>query len=606
MSNSESEHTVEVAVTVKLIGVIGCSASGKSTAAHLLASRLNSPLHPVSTDSFFDAACEALGTYEDHRCIDYANVVRWMTALTSAVPVVRVPSAVMIADAAAGGLAWQRTVQRAWLSQMRGCLPEAEKYSRQEFSERGSEARKSPPPAVTEDAADDASLGAHEAEDAQRREQHISASPPLSPPSRSASSSSDSAPRLTVYVVWEGFTLLCSRHVNSCIDVAVHVECDGETACLRRFFRSPRRHLVQHAVQSTAAGVDAAVVSRVVRQVYRPRIEQMWAVRAEAWRRTSLCDAVERELREEGLLGEDGAGVLASPAPNKDGDMGACARAALRLVSADAFDPPRPQNVANLPAASSLGVTSESTHDGRDSSARSAALSTSAPSAVCWTPAGVPTRAFQQFWEAEFDQWLSHTAQRCGRPSALSFASLTHSPCRTSAGRGAAADASPDLCDDNDKQDGEEAEDGAAYVHRVLGARGWQALLQRHGAAASATDEAAEAEALLAQVGRTEAEAGPRVAAALAPYYYEFRYWFFFEVLYYTRLLEPLQLHRLQRRSVMGASPGKELATSGMCTPRSVTRPWWTLHNGRAVHGPDSAALLGQVDAVVASIMALA
>ncbi|GET87409.1 hypothetical protein, conserved [Leishmania tarentolae] len=138
---------IKVDVTVKLIGIIGCSASGKSTVAHQLVSRLDSPLHPISTDNFFsDEVCAQLGTYEDYRCINYDAVAQWMSVLVRAVPTVSVSvleEGCALSSSSASGASsadanaamrlprdWEDRVHEAWWEEIVLHLPEVGKYRR--------------------------------------------------------------------------------------------------------------------------------------------------------------------------------------------------------------------------------------------------------------------------------------------------------------------------------------------------------------------------------------------------------------------------------------------------------------------------------------------
>ncbi|GET87408.1 hypothetical protein, conserved [Leishmania tarentolae] len=114
---------------------------------------------------------------------------------------------------------------------------------------------------------------------------------------------------------------------------------------------------------------------------------------------------------------------------------------------------------------------------------------------------------------------------------------------------------------------------------------------------------------------RTVGSPAETLSSALAPFYYEFRYWYAFEVLYFDRIFHPLQAHRLRWRSVVGDSraaltevEGRRRAT-GVCgdtKPSSaVPRPWWVVKNGRDVHGQDAGELWAQLDRISAAIRAI-
>ncbi|KPA77851.1 hypothetical protein ABB37_06654 [Leptomonas pyrrhocoris] len=600
--------TPTIAVDVRMVGVLGCSASGKSTVAHQLAQHLSSPLHPISTDQFFlDDVCTRLGTYDDYRCLDYATITHWMQTLRQ--------SSLVECGAPSEGTsdAWAAHTRDAWCAQKLAQLPDLAPYLRSPTgliepcpTGRRAEAAGNE---EAEDLPDDASLCAHEAEDGERRANAVA---PTTPGSSSADPIGVSCPpggpgaavrnAITVYVVWEGFTLLCGAAVSACVDDVVVVRCEPETACLRRFFRSPRRHVIQHAIQLLREdeadgtgkkrsphgdGVEetkgeaeerlranaALAVTRVVRQLYRPRITQMWAARScEAQRialRNDLLQEMRRDMQNDGDDGDAAAAVAVEGVE--------------RLLAPTVFNPPRPHVPSGMTGATSGERGEESPTCDTD---------------AYWTPEGVPTRAFQRFWEVEFEQWLSHPSS----PSdarALSWASVS------AAGeegkmdrsvfvpRGDGADhptvsapltPATDVAADNGLT-------GKAYVAQVLAERGLQALAREPSQTAPAAAAAAH--------GATSSSWSPPpsascVAAALAPFYYEFRYWFFFEVLFYDRLLSPLQMHRVRHRSPCGTAAAA-----------SAVRPWWVVDNGHALQGKKEQELLRVVQHVATSMLAL-
>ncbi|KAG5508930.1 hypothetical protein GH5_06144 [Leishmania sp. Ghana 2012 LV757] len=716
---------IDVSISVKLVGIIGCSASGKSTIAHHLACRLDSPLHPISTDNFFfEDVYMQLRTYEDYRCIDYGAVARWMSVLAHAVPTVtvnlveetgaRAPAPVVRASGGAAWLLprdWEECVHDAWWAQMLSHLPELGKYRR--VAPKDTSASKAPAAATaaaaalaqprsalteadpagayrddgTSDDDGDASLCAHEAEEEDRRRRSVAASAQRK---KSCGGTSDSplglysgideqAPRavvpfsrhVTIYVVWEGLTLLCNRLVNSYIDYAIEVQCDPETACLRRFFRTPRRHLARYLIRSPASDdksgpkeelqrrqqrVQAAVVAGVVRQVYRPRIEEVWAVRSREQQRTDLMAALEREMRLDGW--ESFAHVASSTASSSPASIMACD--ALDLLSPSCFDPPRPsctRKLAHADAAKALcdggsgthlqgengdAEATRRTHLGASASLAAAAEQAGNDGSACWSADGLPTRAFQIFWESEFDDWLTATtllsptaaAAAGGGGAALVWASLT----RCHRDILCAHRADEQRCGVTDRLSRPSPrqltpstdEGGGAYVSRMLVQCGRLALLQsssrgeRAVALSSSQGRSTACKGAFAvglglerQLGEDDgySTTGPSaetITSALAPFYYEFRYWFYFEVLYYHRIFCPLQAHRLRWRSVVGATdavPANGEGRSGGCgdtsARRSVPRPWWTMKNDRGVRGEDADELLTQVECISAAIRAI-
>jgi hypothetical protein len=596
-STSPASHSPpSVSIEVKIVGVIGCSASGKSTAAHQLARCLRSPLHPISTDQFFlDDVCAELGSYDDYRCVDYAEITHWMKTLKHGVRRVcplKLEGALTGSEVSREGV--EAAVRDVWCAEMVSLLPGLQSYLYLEAGSGGLDLTNNQPIIPTEgcgrlsnrgdddSVGDDASLCAHEAEEEERRARAtaIPASLELTAATGNPTHNTPVCDGVTLFVVWEGFTILCSADVSACVDCAVHVRCDPETACLRRFFRSPRRHLVEHAVQSADAADEtddggnsdtaadaklaqerrqraraAVVVARVIRQLYRARIEQMWAARSREAQRAALQADVLRELR--------------SAAPEVAGTSAAGEASVLRLLAAGVFDPPRPHS------------TSSATAD-----------ATACAERWCWTREGVPTLAFQHFWEVEFDQWLLQRPTKADA-EALSWAALrgdgngqradVHS-----GGEHNPSDSSQRCCDS--AEDGGEGGGGRAYVEKTLAERGLSILTQEPRSATGA-DAGSDVSALDAAASPLPSPA--LVAKALAPFYYEFRYWFFFEVLYYDRLLSPLQEHRLRCRSV----PHTSSAAASV-----EERQWWELENGRRAQGKVEEDLLNQVQRVAAAI----
>ncbi|KAG5508764.1 hypothetical protein JKF63_05262 [Porcisia hertigi] len=737
---SSTANTIDVSITVKLVGVVGSSACGKSTLAHQLASRLNSPLYPISTDSFFlDDVCAELGTYEDYRCIDYGAVARWMSALVHAVPRVSVsppkdsnPSArspgILGSSTDSGATLFrsrhfEASVQDAWWSHMRLHLTELSRYRRLTaepairtsalatdsiVASAAASASPAPNGALSTEAilarapqndgvsdnSSDVSLCAHETEEEDRRRRSVTASTKRQQDDDSTTAYSflglrggadEEAPHavfpvshhVIIYVVWEGITLLCNRSVNSFIDYGIAVECDLETACLRRFFRSPRRHLVQRVIDGLAEGYgdtpqdeahwrqrreQASVLARIVRQVYRPRIEKLWSTRSRERYRAELGIALEQEMRLDGL--DAFAGVNCSTPTSSS----ACftLRDALHLLSPSCFDPPRPHclyrpvhaGLRNAMADIDTGTTSPLPAGHCDATDAQLAISvTTASSSVtagqigeysstCWSPDGLPTAAFQIFWEREFDDWLKQSSSSSSPApigaAALGWASLTHNGTRDisrstaqpvdqqqrrdlSGGLGAASPPQWSAFFDDS---------GVAYVNRILEERVRLILLQSSPRGERAVEPScAEAPSTSGIVSPAEnaghelplaagsghnytAVSAETIASALAPFYYEFRYWFFFEVLYYDQVHRPLQAHRLQWRSVLGgehcASPNRREGSCGVgdgCgitgALRDLPRPWWTIANGRGVHEMNTDGFIDQIEAISVAIRAI-
>nr|CCM15059.1 hypothetical protein, conserved [Leishmania guyanensis] len=724
--------SINIAIEVKLIGVVGCSASGKSTVAHHVASRLDSPLHPISTDNFFvDDVCVHLGTYDDYRCIDYDAVTRWMSVLLHAVPMMSMnlleergapalspaTRASSVDDSGGTGRLphdFEERVQEAWWARMRLQLPELDRYRRvapdvtsatvSSPSAVGAAAVTAAQPSstVTEascagghandgpsDDDSDASLCAHEAEEEGRRRRRVAA--PTHTKGGVASTCDFSlhpwsgtdeqalhtvAPfshYITIYVVWEGITLLCNRLVNSYIDYVIDVQCDLETACLRRFFRTPRRHLSRYVTHASAEGCGngpqgesklgqqcarAAVVAGVVRQVYRPRIEQVWSVRSREHYRIDIMTALELEMQLDGLetlVQADSCVATSCPACITAHD-------ALDLLSPFCFNPPRPHCMRKLADADAAKAMSDGGNGTSlqgegceadltpftisDASASSATVAERVGNncSACWSVDGLPTDAFQFFWEREFDDWLAHqqpsAASTAADGAALAWASLMNS---SKEGLAAYAAHRADK-QQHDVNDGCSAvspspltlpveETGVAYVNQMLMHYGRLALLQSlfrdgrvdapsspgaphvGGKGAAADDLGPALQLAMCRDHHTAAVPAQTLSSALAPFYYEFRYWFFFEVLYYDRLFRPLQAHRLRWRSVVGdsgaASADEDCGRSGKsgncgatCPPCAVPRLWWVLRNGRDVQGQSADELLTQVDHICAAIRA--
>ncbi|KEG11131.1 hypothetical protein DQ04_02951090 [Trypanosoma grayi] len=207
---------------VVLIGVAGCSASGKTTAAHRLAALLHSPLHPIGMDDFFNPKmCEELGTWEDPRCIRVDDYARFISDIRRQLQ--RGDSADTDPSDAASDL---REVS---------CVAALMRHQQHD-------APTSPASGTDlQELHSDDSLTAHEQEDAQQRHRSAEIHAAERSDNRNAVCINPANDK-TVYIVCEGFLLFADPRVTALFDHFVFVDVDDETACLRRFFRTPRRH----------------------------------------------------------------------------------------------------------------------------------------------------------------------------------------------------------------------------------------------------------------------------------------------------------------------------------------------------------------------------
>ncbi|CAD2212697.1 hypothetical protein AGDE_14168 [Angomonas deanei] len=190
-------------VGIRFVALSGCSASGKSTLAHRLNQKLNAHvvLNPISTDLFFiGEKCTELGTYEDPRCIDWGGFLEALQLVEKAL-------LLFFQDPSATD--WYKGLPVRLHGLIPGNVTACDGCGSDDSLQAHLEA--------------DASILAHEGDGAQ------------SDPSATA------AAPATYFVVCEGISVLydlaCCRYFSH----VVFVECDAETACLRRFSRVPRR-----------------------------------------------------------------------------------------------------------------------------------------------------------------------------------------------------------------------------------------------------------------------------------------------------------------------------------------------------------------------------
>lgn len=253
---------------VRFIAVIGASGSGKSSIAHGLVQRLGSPFLPLSLDSFFSPdACEALGTYEDCRTIDYDRLCEALLTLRRTVE-------------AAAKEVW--TMPRiSWHATLRSHLPDSLlPYLIPESSNEGDEYPGhdgAVPGSLDGTSSADVSLHAHEAEELQLR---LSTTQCYREKNWGSAVTVPGAElERVITVVCEGFALLCApphHSIHLLFDRCVWLKCGFERCCLRRFIRTPRRH-ARHLN-------------------YRERILTLWSTRTAA-RRTSLLNFLTEDLK---------------------------------------------------------------------------------------------------------------------------------------------------------------------------------------------------------------------------------------------------------------------------------------------------------------------
>ncbi|EKF27405.1 hypothetical protein MOQ_008875 [Trypanosoma cruzi marinkellei] len=189
---------------VVMIGVSGCSGSGKTVLANRLVELLNSPLRPIALDDFFDEVmCEALGTCEDPRCIRSRDYARFLCEIRKRLQIDGVSAAECLQDMA-GASAFLR-------SQPVGSLATGMPH--------------------------DSSL------EASSREQLGEFAASFQYTTETMAMSERYENKGTVYVVCEGFLLFVDQTVCDVLDYFLLIDIDEETASLRRFLRLPRRHL---------------------------------------------------------------------------------------------------------------------------------------------------------------------------------------------------------------------------------------------------------------------------------------------------------------------------------------------------------------------------
>ncbi|RNF08421.1 uncharacterized protein Tco025E_07170 [Trypanosoma conorhini] len=189
---------------VVLVGVSGCSASGKTTLANRLVELLNSPLRPIGLDDFFDEAmCEALGTWEDPRCIRSGDYARFLCEI------------------------------RQRLQSDDRCAAEC----LHDVVGAGAFLRSRPVGPLATTAPQDSVSGASSKENVE--EYAVSFHCAAEAAALRAGCENES----TIYIVCEGFLLFLDQAVCEALDYFVILEIDEETASLQRFLRFPRRHM---------------------------------------------------------------------------------------------------------------------------------------------------------------------------------------------------------------------------------------------------------------------------------------------------------------------------------------------------------------------------
>lgn len=565
---------------VKLVAVVGISASGKSTAAHGLARCLHSPFFPFSLDSFFDEQrCLELGTYEDWRCIASEKVVRWLRRMkqccTLSMPVTWKDGRRVV---------HRKDAVEAWRRGVVQDLPEAAALVPPEVFDGpstepsgvvGTVMTSSPvliPEAVyTEveeveeeeavedaDAHDSCSLAAHEEEDAARRRL------PGSSPSVSSVAYVEvkaSTPAVVeVFVVWEGINLLGDAVVSDLFDLTVLVSCDAETACLRRFFRSPRRRLLQHLNTTerlqTAMTASQRTAALLKRSSYRPRIAALLESRLAEGHRASLTAALRQEIL------RDGSSVV----------EGLWSDEMEPLLQPSLYNPPLPGPMKTMLSQAPLSA-------GEDGE--------------LWQESGAPTAAFQLFWTVTFPREV------LPKHPALKWAAIGHSSeADETQMRGSNATH-------------EAVQNGTIFIQQKLAELGRRAMAKTP-TTVRLDEEVASAVVSPPLPGSVNGLLSDAVIAeGLSPFYYEFRYWFMFEVMFYAHLLRPLQRYRLahfgENLDCHGvATLAREDAVKGReeCStsqPHQL-RDSWTLRNGWDSEG--ESALQRQIEEVANAMVA--
>ncbi|CBH11385.1 hypothetical protein, conserved [Trypanosoma brucei gambiense DAL972] len=200
---------------VVLIGVSGCSASGKSLVSSRLAAMLGSPLFPVAMDSFFDEdECERLGVWEDPRCLraaEYTQCVATIRALieqygVAAAPLHTVKDAAQFLRFEASSAVSHPPMRESAVSYTVKSYGEASKKCVSEANNIVLSSLCMNDACVAGNAADGTDVALEK-----------------------------------VFIVCEGFLIFGYPELCNMFDFFVFVHSDNETACLRRFFRGSRR-----------------------------------------------------------------------------------------------------------------------------------------------------------------------------------------------------------------------------------------------------------------------------------------------------------------------------------------------------------------------------
>lgn len=512
---------------VRVIGVTGCSASGKSTVAHQLADALRSPLFPLTIDAFFDGPrCEEWGTFEDYRLIrftDFAHAVHTAVGVFAQSP----PS--------------------QWAAELQRLAPELGPFIRPSPSpsprsllpcdapQAVAAENESTAHAVTTDGivmpdeeSDADSFQAHEAEDAARRNTALPLTVPTS--SSTCACSAASSPPSVVYIVCEGFVLFCdatlTRHV---FDVCVNVQCDLETACVRRFKRQPRRHRMTTSTATAGGGGGS---------MYRARIQRLWDSRTEP-RRTGLLRTLQDAAK--GVSDHHWKSLQSSSSslPELTGDMVAGAKRAQQQIEATArtlldpslYYPPRSYHGAATAArvCTSGGETASPRPSHNDAVLRE---TVSDADRELWDDVtGQPTHWFIQFWK--------HYGSTQASDHRVSDASAQNSDSYVASGEAVTGVARWAVMT-------EETEGGPwRYARDALGLPSLPltgkepqmttATTARGGGVDDGDDD-----------GEGPSRRTENGADLLWRRYAEFRYWFVFEVFFFHELFRPLQEAHVQ------------------------------------------------------------
>ncbi|CCD14741.1 unnamed protein product [Trypanosoma congolense IL3000] len=200
---------------VVVVGVWGCSASGKSIIASQLSSMLESPLLPLTMDSFFDEGeCERLGVWEDPRCLRAGDFIQCLANIRSMLELYGPTDA-----------------------------PLHEIKEVTQFLHFTPDVAAVPTPAHGR-VYDNIGLARDLASQNCSREAATFSTSPLCVSngvigSDSTGGAGDELPK--VFVVCEGFLLFAYPGLCQLIDCFIFVDSDNEVACMRRFFRGSRR-----------------------------------------------------------------------------------------------------------------------------------------------------------------------------------------------------------------------------------------------------------------------------------------------------------------------------------------------------------------------------